>query len=231
MQTLLSQAVDRLYHEKRVTDFIFRTARDLREVSAFVSAQYPLAKEYLTLSALILTKKMCELNAIIVSALMNPAKNLYSLPQFEKFTASQEGQKILMDLLTDNDTQIEFLRKLKQDVIEKIHSGSEESIQTFCDCDLPTVNLLELDKRVMEFLSFLFFSYEQIIDEISDEDQKTKFKKGLAQTYFCINHVVNFAFYGPNGATFDWIDCERTFGTPERVESIIRDALAKCENN
>lgn len=231
MQTLLSQAVDRLYHEKKVTDFIFRTARELREVSAFVSPQYPLAKEYLTLCALILTKKMCELNATIVSALMNPSKNLYSVPQFDKFTASPEGQKILMDLLADNDTQLEFLRKLKQEVIEKINSGSDESIQTFCDCDLPTVSLQNLDNRILEFLSFLFFSYEQIIEQIVDESQKNRFKKGLAQTFFCINHVVNFAFFGPNGTTFDWIDCERMFSTPEGLEKLIKEALAKCENS
>jgi hypothetical protein len=123
------------------------------------------------------------------------------------------------------------LRKLKQEVIEKINSGSDESIQTFCDCDLPTVSLQNLDNRILEFLSFLFFSYEQIIEQIVDESQKNRFKKGLAQTFFCINHVVNFAFFGPNGTTFDWIDCERMFSTPEGLEKLIKEALAKCENS
>ncbi len=231
MQNLQSQAVDRLYHEKKVTDFIFRTVRELRDVSVLVPTQYPLAKEYITLSALILTKKMCELNATIVSALMNPAKNIYSLPQFDKFTASQQGQKILQDLLVDNDQQLEFLRKLTNDVIDKINSGSDESLQTLSLCDQPNPKLQDLDKQVTEFLSFVLFSFEQILAEIADQAQRTKFKKGLAQTYYCINHVVNFAFFGPRGTTFDWIECEQAFSTPEGLESILSEALNKCENN
>ena len=231
MQTLLSQAVDRLYHEKKITDFLFRTAKDLREISVLIPAQYPLAKEYLTLSALILTKKMCELNATIVSALMNPSKNVYSLPQFDKFTASAEGQKILMDLLADNDLQEEFFRKLKYDVIEKINSGSDESLQTFCLCDQPNVKVSDLDKKIVEFLYFVILSFDEILDQIQDEGFRQKFKKGLAQTFFSINHIVNFAFFGPNGTTFDWMDCERTFSTPEGLCGVLKDALMKCENN
>jgi len=226
-------AIDRLYHEKRITNFMHKTAMQLLQCSSTIPQEYKMVTEAINLIALLINKKCLMMNSEIVMGLLNET-NMFQVPYFDKFCQSQEKTNILNELLKDNSDANEQMTRLAKKVQAQIQHQSDDSAQslTIVNADNPSMETIK--KYITNNLVMVLLCIVEL-NSVLDAATFVTLKTALASAWLCLDVLKNFKFFSEQGS-FSWIDFEKQLTdkndeTTPFVEKIFADALERCIGN
>ena len=220
--------IDRLYHEKKVSNFVYDTSNQLMKVADILPSNFIGSRENLVIASLLLSKKACELNSIIVNNITNSALNSYSLPGFSKFVASDEGSMILEQLLQDNEYHTTLYHKLIERVLSQMRSDYDENIETVLMCDDANINMRDINNKITNNIYCIYLCMDEIIKDIQIDSDRFLFKKTFVQVDKCIHHSDSFKHYSSEG-TFQWEEFEQEMNTGVYVDDSIKVIVSNIE--
>ena len=217
--------LERIYHEKQVTYFMFCCSQELLGLVESMPAGAKLIADINAIVALLIAKKSTCINQTTVGHIFERS-NVYKLACFDKFVDSVACEKILEELLQDNVVLGELLDNLMTTVNKQIEYSADESARSLDLVRSENPTIPSLNSALANNLGTLNMFKESLTGVISS-DKKNSLERVLAKATISMESDKYMPYQTKSTGTFNWNAFEELFRGNTNSTSLI---LATANN-
>lgn len=198
---IVSMAIKRYTHEKKIVVFIMHSCRKLRNLSKRTDIFGNQICEKIMNSALLLLKKGIMLNATSIHTI-EAKTNTFGISGFESFINTSNAQKILKELHKDHKLYYTLLSHLQSKLTSEFGLNNPDLRSAYEMSKSESTQMNQLEAEIQPKVSQLVAYYRQIMYNL-DPAIKREVSTAFAHLYLGAHSSARFP-YVDQGIVFDW---------------------------
>ena len=200
---IVSMAIKRYTHEKKIVVFIMHSCRKLRNLSKRSDIFGQQICEKIMKSALLLLKKGIMLNQVSIQTIQNKT-NTFGISGFESFLNTNNAHKILKELQKDHQLYQTLLSHLQSKLTSEFGLNNPDLKSAYDMSKSESVQMYQIESPLQAEVSQLVAHYHQLKYNL-DPHMKKEVSTAFGHMYLGAHSGARFPYLN-QGIVFDWRD-------------------------